>query len=1331
MKREDPAGCETHSGGPETWARANPFFTAIRGWVRSIIKGPSHSRERRIVANSGLFDAEWYVEQYPDIRHFSHGPLEHFLEFGGSEERSPSAAFDTKAYRAAYPDVDESGINPLLHYLLYGASEGRKKSGLAERQLFRSRRKARGQKRDASFSLLIRHGSARQLAATLKSLGRQIDAPYEIVAITDDLTFRRRLQSFAEASATPGSAGMRVATVPNAGNALSEALRASKNEFIIVLDAGDVLRRDALLYLSRHIRKLGCDVLYTDEIEHAGGDPILKPSWSPELLVSYNYFGRLTAICRELAIECNEDLTCSGAAEWELHLRLGARTQAIDRLPMILCERSTPLNFDRNRALSGERQDYESVLKAHWNRQGFDARVRVQSDGTLHAAWELSSPPFVSIIIPNKDRADLLKTFADGLYNRTSYKNFELIVVDNGSVEAGTEKLYEELLSKSARIVDFDEEFNYSRACNLGAACARGELLLFANNDMEVIRADWLEELVRYILLPGIGIVGPKLLYPGGEIQHAGVAVGMFTLAAHLFSGAKADEWGPFGSANVQRNCMAVTGACQLVRREIFELIHGYDERFLLAYSDIVLCIQIYRAGFRIAYVPSSVLIHHEGKSRGNWTPRSDQVFFALSLRSLGIAEDPYFHPALELFSFVPKFRGPVTSLDGNPQLMKDIGTLAGEANQAGVVDVYDDGEVAEAAGVPWSWVAWPFYPLEMEPSLESAARILIELIRRRRDLRVQFPRALSDGARGGFATWVKDHGLRLLGLGNEYSIWIDAAFEAELGNTARQMLLYNEQLREEEPLLLLPEGRSAACRRLFEAVQDGTVTMEAVWWFLVTSAENPLGELFATWALAPDWQEAVPDGGTAFGAMRLVKWVSERYGITSDWLFEQAYPTIMSAGEQVRLAYAANSEWRENFPRAMFDGAEARALIDYLATRASGLPFLARSWVAGHDNTELLRAIDRPGVNILGHFAYPSGLRISTESIVESLRVNDVMASLRNVPVSRETDNPIGHRFTGCEVYDTTIIHVQPEPFFSSVYARSGLRPKSPQTYRIGYWYWESDETPPSWNRAAFDCDELWTATEFIAEGLRQRYKQPIRVFFPGLEIAQFELLPKSYFGLDDSKFNFLFVFHMTSIMERKNPLALIKAFRSAFDPLDDARLIIKTTFGSSHPEQFTRLKEAALDADVRLIDESFSREETLSLIANCDAYVSLHRSEGLGLTLAEAMLLGRPVIATGYSGNMSFMHGANSLLVDYKLVTLNSVVPPYKIGQLWAKPSVKHAAAHMRHLYNDRAFAAELGQRAKEDLQRRLNFRVSGETMAKRLSEISAEVESYAGLR
>ena len=193
-----------------------------------------------------------------------------------------------------------------------------------------------------------------------------------------------------------------------------------------------------------------------------------------------------------------------------------------------------------------------------------------------------------------------------------------------------------------------------------------------------------------------------------------------------------------------------------------------------------------------------------------------------------------------------------------------------------------------------------------------------------------------------------------------------------------------------------------------------------------------------------------------------------------------------------------------------------------------------------------------------------------------------------------------------------------------------------------------------------------------------------------------------------------------MTSVLERKNPMALIRAFGEAFGPLDDVRLVIKTSFGEQHPEHFATLAGLAKAANVVLINASYSRDETLSLIAACDAYVSLHRSEGLGLSLAEAMLLARPVVATRYSGNLEFMDDANSLLVDCTLPSLTREAPPYARGQRWAEPSVAQAAAHMRRLYDDREFARDLGEWAREDLRGRLSHRAAGQAMRRRLSEL-----------
>jgi glycosyltransferase involved in cell wall biosynthesis len=196
-----------------------------------------------------------------------------------------------------------------------------------------------------------------------------------------------------------------------------------------------------------------------------------------------------------------------------------------------------------------------------------------------------------------------------------------------------------------------------------------------------------------------------------------------------------------------------------------------------------------------------------------------------------------------------------------------------------------------------------------------------------------------------------------------------------------------------------------------------------------------------------------------------------------------------------------------------------------------------------------------------------------------------------------------------------------------------------------------------------------------------------------------------------------------MMSVMERKNPYGLIKAFRTAFPGGENVSLVLKTSFGDRHPALMYQLRTAAEAAGVTVIDAVFTQDETVSLIDMCDCYVSLHRSEGLGLTMAEAMLLGKPVIATSYSGNVDFMTSANSLLVDYELVRLEQDVPPYEAGCVWAEPSVEHAASLMRRVYENPAWAAEFGAKAALDVQAYVSLDTAGQRVARRLEEIRSQ--------
>ena len=214
--------------------------------------------------------------------------------------------------------------------------------------------------------------------------------------------------------------------------------------------------------------------------------------------------------------------------------------------------------------------------------------------------------------------------------------------------------------SGQGRVVPFPgRPFNFSAACNRGAAAARGELLLFLNNDIEVVDPSWLDELVRWAELPEIGIVGAKLLYPDRTIQHAGVVFGI-GLVGHIFARAAEGTSTAFGSPETYRNYLAVTGACQMMRREVFQQLGGFDERFRLSFSDVVLCMEAWKAGYRVVYTPYARLVHHESYSRKKEDSAQDMLLLARYLEAEQFIEDPFFHPELDPKSSTPAVRPPL-----------------------------------------------------------------------------------------------------------------------------------------------------------------------------------------------------------------------------------------------------------------------------------------------------------------------------------------------------------------------------------------------------------------------------------------------------------------------------------------------------------------------------------------------------------------------------------------------------------------------------------------------------------------------------------------------
>jgi GT2 family glycosyltransferase len=292
------------------------------------------------------------------------------------------------------------------------------------------------------------------------------------------------------------------------------------------------------------------------------------------------------------------------------------------------------------------------------------------------ATWDIPHERKVSIIIPSRDQANMLAQCLDGLFELTTYRNFEVVVVDTGSTDPETEKLYAQWADQPAfNLIHMPEPFNFSKACNLGAQSSSGELLLFLNNDIKFLHGDWLHLMAQWFERSGVGIVGAKLLYPNGKIQHAGVILGAGGMASHLFMRYVENVSTMFGSDGWYRNLLAVTGACMLISRKAFNAVDGFDEKFILNYSDVDLCLRVHEAGYRIVYTPHVKLLHYEGTSHKGRIPRSDFERGDKKWRRWFQSGDPYFNPNLSYQSDWPIFRRGIydTSLNEHLRLMASL----------------------------------------------------------------------------------------------------------------------------------------------------------------------------------------------------------------------------------------------------------------------------------------------------------------------------------------------------------------------------------------------------------------------------------------------------------------------------------------------------------------------------------------------------------------------------------------------------------------------------------------------------------------------------------
>ncbi len=376
--------------------------------------------------------------------------------------------------------------------------------------------------------------------------------------------------------------------------------------------------------------------------------------------------------------------------------------------------------------------------------------------------------------------------------------------------------------------------------------------------------------------------------------------------------------------------------------------------------------------------------------------------------------------------------------------------------------------------------------------------------------------------------------------------------------------------------------------------------------------------------------------------------------------------------------------------------------------------------------------AVDVPlvaeGVDFIGFVKAENGLGESLRLLARACEAESVPFGLANIALDmglRQNESSLDAHLVNRPVHRTRVICANPDSLGEGNYYDGALA--LPSAYDIGYWYWELEDLPPTWADHGNVIDELWVATDFVAAAARKVISQPVIKLPPPIAVpSPSRIYQRSEFGLGDHEFVFLFTFDFGSFPARKNPEAVVRAFRRAFDANHaNARLIVKGHRGHAFPKQRNALiAEMAHDPRITLMEATLSRDALSGLQSVIDCYVSLHRSEGLGLGMAECMALGKPVIATAYSGNLDFTRPENTLLVDYHLTPVRDGEYLEWEGQHWAEPSVEHAAAHMRRLYDDRAFASALGARGQKTVLEEYSVRAAGARIRSRLDAINANL-------
>ena len=580
---------------------------------------------RYLLERSGLFDSNWYKARNPDLVRAGLDAMSHLLDHGMREWRDPGPGFDTEFYAERYPFFLALGLSPLEHFLRIGRVAGYAATGLPKYE------------RWAQRFLVLSAADKERIAADAAAYPLP---PVAWVAVPNGAGPEA---VHADIAAQVGAAPRLIDEDP-----CTELAKLADGTVLILIGGAARMRPQASYVFARALKRFQMVAAYSDHdrVDQEGihWRPVFKPAMSPDFMARLAYAGpvvalELTAENRGLVAEAIVAAANGPSTAWA-QLLLALSAAHVMRIPM-------PLFYLPDLALTETEEDpvYEPVVEVV-----LPAPVAKTTKLETAEAW-----PEVNIIIPTRDRREFLEACIDSVFNQTAYPRdrMRVIVVDNDSKEPETLVYLEALAARpGCSVVPSPGQFNFAKICNDGAEAAKGEILVFLNNDTTVRQADWLDKLARNAARPEIGAVGAQLLYPDGTVQHGGVIVGIQGVGGHRLVGVKAER---AALRDITREMVAITGACLAIRRTVFTDLGGFDEQLAVAFNDTVLCVRAHEAGYRNLYIAEPLLTHHESKSRGlddsreKFARNRREAIYVRERHGALFRDDPSYNPNLSL----------------------------------------------------------------------------------------------------------------------------------------------------------------------------------------------------------------------------------------------------------------------------------------------------------------------------------------------------------------------------------------------------------------------------------------------------------------------------------------------------------------------------------------------------------------------------------------------------------------------------------------------------------------------------------------------------------